>query len=74
MGVVPGFSSQAFNADVLDKIKYLKEQQPSLEIEVDGGVNKACKDKIIEAGADSLAANSYIFKSPDIKVAIESLM
>ncbi|MFH0818537.1 MAG: ribulose-phosphate 3-epimerase [Patescibacteria group bacterium] len=74
MGVVPGFSSQAFNSDVLDKIKYLKEQQPNIEIEVDGGVNKACKDKIIEAGADSLAANSYIFKSPDIKTAIESLM
>lgn len=73
MGVEPGFAAQAFDADVLDKIKYLKEIKPDLPIAVDGGVNGATKDKILAAGADILSANSYIFKSSDIKEAINSL-
>lgn len=73
MGVEPGFSSQAFNSDVLAKIVYLKKDKPDLLISVDGGINLESKNKIIRSGANILCVNSFIFKSSDIKSAIESL-
>lgn len=73
MGVEPGFSSQAFNSDVLAKIVYLKKDKPNLLISVDGGINLESKNKIIRSGANILCVNSFIFKSSDIKSAIESL-
>lgn len=73
MGVEPGFAAQAFNADVLDKIRYLREWAPEMDIYVDGGVNDSTKDAIMEAGANILCANSYLFKAPDLAEAKELL-
>ncbi|MBU0670852.1 ribulose-phosphate 3-epimerase, partial [Patescibacteria group bacterium] len=73
MGVEPGFSGQAFNFDVLEKIKYLRELKPEIDIAVDGGVDMGNKKAIVNAGANILAVNSAIFKAEDIKEAIERL-
>lgn len=73
MGVDPGFSGQSFNTDVLEKIKELKRLRPELLVEVDGGVNDQTCDAIVEAGADILAAASFIWKSNDIGKAIAVL-
>ncbi|MDP3970531.1 MAG: ribulose-phosphate 3-epimerase [bacterium] len=73
MAVEPGFSAQAFNADVLEKIAYIRELKPDMPIYVDGGVSDKSKDEIIMAGASVLCANSYIFKSDDIAEAIKDL-
>lgn len=73
MGVEPGFAAQAFNSDVLRKIRYLREKNPELPIYVDGGVNDTTKDAIIESGANILCANSYIFKAESPAEAIEHL-
>lgn len=73
MGVEPGFAAQAFNSDVLQKISYLREIKPELDIIVDGGVNDTTINMIKEAGATTVCANSYLFKSEDIAEAIESL-
>lgn len=73
MAVEPGFSTQAFNADVLNKIVYLRTLKAALPIMVDGGVNGTTKDAILKAGATVLCANSYIFKASDINKAIETL-
>ncbi|MFA5994945.1 MAG: ribulose-phosphate 3-epimerase [Patescibacteria group bacterium] len=73
MGVEPGYSTQAFNADVLQKISYLRSLRSDLLIMVDGGVNSATKDSIIKAGADVLCANSFIFKSSNIEDSINNL-
>ncbi len=73
MGVEPGFSTQAFNADVLNKIVYLHALKPELSIMVDGGVNGTTKDSIIKAGATVLCANSFLFKATDLSKAIEVL-
>jgi len=73
MGVEPGLAGQAFNEDVLAKIKQLRAWQPNLDIEVDGGVSdKNCR-MIIQAGANILAVNSYLFQHENIKEAIDSL-
>ena len=56
MSVNPGFGGQKFIPSVLDKIKELRElaskKNPSLLIEVDGGVNDKNAPLLKEAGAD----------------------
>ena len=77
MTVEPGFGGQSFMEDMLPKVTALREeierQGLNIDIQVDGGVDNitasACKD----AGANVLVAGSYIFKSPDVKEAINIL-
>ena len=73
LAVDPGASGQEFQPLVLNKVKFLKKNYPDVIIEVDGGINletaKLCK----EAGADILAAATYIFDSPDPKEAYKVL-
>jgi ribulose-phosphate 3-epimerase len=77
MSVNPGFGGQKFIPSVLDKIKELRalanRKNPSLLIEIDGGVNNKNAPLLREAGADILVAGSFVFKSDDYKKAIESL-
>lgn len=73
MGVNPGYSGQALQMDILEKIRHLKKLKPELLIEVDGGVNFETMQVLKDAGVDILAANSCIFSSADIKEAIEKL-
>lgn len=73
MGVNPGFSGQAFQYDVLEKIKHFKKIKPDLLIEVDGGVGFDTKNVLLEAGVDILAANSCLFNADNIEEAIKQL-
>jgi len=77
MSVNPGFGGQKFIPSVLDKIKELRDlaerKNPSLLIEIDGGVNDKVAKELKEASADILVAGSYVFKSDDYKKAVESL-
>ncbi|WP_353892161.1 ribulose-phosphate 3-epimerase [Proteinivorax hydrogeniformans] len=77
MSVNPGFGGQKFIKEAVEKIKHLKSMLPSekdVEIQIDGGVNGENASELISAGATSLVAGSYIFKSIDKRKAIESLM
>ncbi len=74
MTVEPGFGGQTFMEDCAKKIPIIKQNAPeNLIIQVDGGINdktaKVCKN----LGANSFVAGSYIFKSPDMEEAINSL-
>jgi len=40
---------------------------------VDGGINDKVAGRVIRAGADILAAGSYIFGASDVKAAIERI-
>jgi len=77
MSVNPGFGGQKFIPGVLDKTKELRElaqrKNPSLLIEIDGGVNDKNAPLLKEAGADILVAGSYVFGSGDYEKAIKSL-
>ncbi|ACM93509.1 ribulose-phosphate 3-epimerase [Nautilia profundicola AmH] len=77
MSVNPGFGGQKFIPSVLDKTKELRElaekKNPSLLIEIDGGVNDKNAPLLKEAGADILVAGSYVFGSDDYSKVINSL-
>jgi len=77
MSVNPGFGGQKFIPSALRKVAEIREmaekRNPSLLIEVDGGVNDKNAKALLEAGADILVAGSFVFKSDDYKKAIESL-
>lgn len=72
MSVNPGFGGQKFIPSVLPKIRKLREIF-SGDISVDGGVNDRNAAMLIKAGANILAAGSYIFGAKDTKSAIERI-
>ena len=72
MSVDPGFSGQKFIPQVLPKIKRLRSIFKG-DISVDGGVNDKVAARLIKAGANILAAGSYIFGAKDAELAIKRL-
>lgn len=72
MSVNPGFGGQGFIPSVLPKIKKLRSIFAG-DISVDGGINDAVAKEVIAAGANILAAGSYIFAAKDQKSAIERI-
>ena len=77
MTVEPGFGGQAFMADMLPKIKAVREETDrrglSLSIQVDGGIVPDTAKLCVEAGADILVSGSFIFGAADTAAAINSL-
>lgn len=67
MTVEPGFGGQSFMADMMPKLKKIREyidaQNPSCELEVDGGVNEKTAMICRENGANVLVAGSAYFKA-----------
>lgn len=74
MAVPTGFGGQKFNEEALAKIRSLRQAFPHVKLEVDGGINPETGKKCVEAGADILAAGSYIFNSLNIEAAIKELI
>lgn len=74
MTVEPGFGGQKFMEDCAEKIKVIKAHAPeNLIIQVDGGINDKTSKICTSYGANSLVAGNYIYKSDNIKAAIDSL-
>jgi ribulose-phosphate 3-epimerase len=71
MTVNPGFGGQKFIPSMLPKIKkarkLIDEKNPTVELEVDGGINLDNISQVAQAGADVVVAGSAIFKSEDCK-------
>lgn len=73
LAVKTGPAGQKFLPIALDKIKFLRREMPSATIEVDGGIDLETAKIVKDAGADLLAAGSYIFNSNDPSAAYEEL-
>jgi ribulose-phosphate 3-epimerase len=73
MTVHPGFSGQKYIVGMEEKIRRLRKQFPTIDIEVDGGVNLKTAPGAYAAGANVLAAASAIFAADDLKSAIDAL-
>lgn len=61
MTVNPGFGGQAFIPEMLHKIEEIREINPDVDIEVDGGINDKTGKLVKDAGANILVAGSYLF-------------
>jgi len=72
MSVNPGFGGQSFIPSAVGKIKELRSLYQG-DISVDGGINDLTASSVIRAGANILAAGSYIFGAKDKKKAIERI-
>lgn len=73
LSVKPGFSGQEFNEEVIEKIEFLRERAPDIDIEVDGGVNPEVAKLVINAGANILVSTSYILENKDSVRAFNNL-
>lgn len=77
MSVNPGFGGQKFIPYALDKIREIKELSnkfnPSLLIEVDGGIDKSNVKAVIEAGANVIVAGSAVFSGGEVSDNIKAL-
>jgi len=69
MSVNPGWAGQSFLESALPKIESVRRQIDrhglSVEVEVDGGINRESASRCLAAGATILAAASAIFKASD---------
>lgn len=78
MTVEPGFGGQSFMYDMMDKVKSCKEkilnQKLSVNLEVDGGINKDTIKYAKEAGANICVAGTSVFGCADIAKAIQNLL
>ncbi len=72
MSVNPGFGGQPFIPGAINKIKQLRAIFKK-DISVDGGINNITANLVKNAGANVLAAGSYIFGAKNIKKAINNL-
>lgn len=77
MSVEPGFGGQKFQMSCLDKIHDIREKakevNPSLLIQVDGGIDEKTIALCAEKGANAFAVGSTVFRAPDRKEAIARL-
>lgn len=73
LAVTPGWAGQKFQAAVINKIQYIREQAPDAIIEVDGGINVETARMCKAAGADLAVAASYIFGGDNPNHAYEEL-
>ena len=59
MTVEPGFSGQSFMPDMMEKVRDLRQEFPTLNISVDGGLSPSTVDAAAIAGAQVQFRGSY---------------
>jgi ribulose-phosphate 3-epimerase len=62
MSVMPGFGGQAFQPEVLSKVRAIRKARPGLNISIDGGINKHTADQATEAGVSQMVVGSATFR------------
>ena len=77
MTVEPGFGGQSFMPDMMDKVRFLKQEiaKRGLDtlVEVDGGIGASTIAVTAEAGVDICVAGTAVFGADDAKAAIDEM-
>jgi ribulose-phosphate 3-epimerase len=73
MTVDPGAYGGRYIPEALEKVRRIREMNPEIPIEVDGGMNVENSRAAREAGANVIASGSFIMKSEDVAQAVEAL-
>lgn len=74
LAVAPGPAGQEFNPAIIEKLKELKQREPDLKIEVDGGINLEVARAVKKAGAEIIVSASYIWDSKNPGEAFRKLV
>ncbi len=74
MSVNPGFYGSKFLPSTLKKISEIKKLNPSIEVEIDGGINPCTISSARKSGAERFVVGSYIQKSRNPSKAIDVLL
>jgi ribulose-phosphate 3-epimerase len=77
MSVEPGFGGQRFMAEVLPKVRLVREQIAAgrlrLFLEIDGGIGEDTIGQAAEAGVDVFVAGSAVYDAVDPAAAVDRL-
>ena len=78
MTVEPGFGGQSFMADMMPKVREIRDaitaEKLDTHLEVDGGIDADTVSKAREAGANVMVAGTSVFRHPEgARFALESL-
>lgn len=73
MTVEPGFGGQRFMENTMEKVSAIRNLKPSLDIEVDGGINNDTIKVADKCGANVFVLGTAFFKSEKI-VTIQELL
>ena len=77
MSVNPGFGGQSFiegsTARIREAAAMIRELNPGVELEVDGGIDAATAPVVTAAGARVLVAGNYVFGGGDPAAAVGAL-
>ncbi len=78
MTVNPGWGGQRYIPEMVEKVAWVKslseKHRRRVDIEVDGGISGDNAAAFVEAGADILVSGSYLFRAPDRRKAVASLL
>lgn len=77
MTVEPGFGGQSFMADMMPKVKAIRDEANrrglDITIEADGGIGEATIEQCADAGVDVCVAGTAVFRAEDAAKAIAAL-
>lgn len=73
MTVEPGFGGQGFMSEPLTKVRELRQEFPTLDIEVDGGITVDTAEACGQAGANVLVTGTGSFGHPNPQEAIATM-
>lgn len=74
MTVNPGFGGQKYIPTMTEKISRLRMANPSLDIEVDGGINTDTIEIVLDAGANIIVEGSAVFGHGNTRERAEKAM
>ena len=74
MTVNPGWGGQSFIASTMPKIRWIREQRPEMDIQVDGGIDPVTLPQVIEAGANVFVVGSYLLRAPSLEEGVQSIV
>ncbi|KAL0248395.1 hypothetical protein GEMRC1_003631 [Eukaryota sp. GEM-RC1] len=73
MTVEPGFGGQALIPECLEKVAEIRKLKPTLDIQVDGGIDVNTVGLAAEAGANVIVSGSGVFKATNPRDVINTM-